>query len=138
MISNTCFAFPNSIGIGVKNHLFGIAQSLSIDIPLNENGDSAEIRYGNYTISGNDATNVYILYRKCASNNNNVKDTVNIGFAFYSYKDKIYSFNSSSVTNTEIYVVGAVEKEALIFDNLSGSVRFGWPEIVGVGLTYYL
>lgn len=124
------FAFPNSSAIGIE--LFFSSPKLSLDLPINNN---EPIEFGFSPMAP--TMSVYFLdYRKQLYSDENSRYTLNMGAALIN--EFGIAFFAPSNPKPIILPLLAIEHENIISKGISFSIKAGFPELLSIGLRYYL
>ena len=138
------FAAQNGFGLGLKTHVL-VLPSLTFSLPINS-GDSLE--YTTVTVQFFDTTSYYnmLVYRKEIRATKDSRQTLNLGLLHSHHHIESSSWGwfggtsgpSSSEDNYSWTGVIAFEQENAISDNFYYSFRAGYPELIGIGLKFYI
>jgi len=132
------FAFPNSPTIGIE--LFFSSPKLSLDVPINDN---EPIEFGLSYLTTPPTPVYFLAYRKELYSDENSRYTLNMGaFLMTGFNINFgwgYPPGGNQTSSSNIFLpLLDIERENIISRELSFSIKAGFPELLSIGLRYYL
>jgi hypothetical protein len=132
-IHNTpSFGLPNKFNLQVCAL---IVPSFSIGIPF-QNEDSFQLGYSTFTFWNNTYANAVLIYSKQITRSENRRSAVNLGIMF-SHLQETHGGGVLPARDSVVPVL-LLEQENAICNSFSWLFNLGFPNLIGVGLKWYI